>query len=92
MHYSFEQLSICLPVLFFPEKDSVKFSELWPVTIINLQGLLVLSYRTDIGKARNRRVFDNKILLPAEVLQEIKAKVHCRTSACGRPELSLLNV
>ena len=37
-------------------------------------------------------MFDNKILSPLEVLQEIKAEMHCRTSACRRPELSLFNV
>ena len=46
----------------------------------------------NIWKARNRRVFDNKILSPLDVFQEIKAEMHCKTSAYGKPELSLFNV
>ena len=57
-----------------------------------LKAALMIYCAWNIWKARNRRVFDNKILSPLDVFQEIKAEMHCRTSACGRPELSLFNV
>jgi hypothetical protein len=57
-----------------------------------LKAALMIYCAWNIWKARNRKVFDNKSLTPAEVLQEIKAEVHCRTLACGRSELSSFNV
>jgi hypothetical protein len=57
-----------------------------------LKAALMIYCAWNIWKARNKRVFDNKILSPVEVFQESKAEAHCRTLACGRPELSLFNV
>ena len=37
-----------------------------------------------IWKARNMRVFEQNMVTPAEVLQEIKAEVQCSKIACGR--------
>jgi len=57
-----------------------------------LKAALMIYCAWNIWKARNRRVFDNKILSLLDVFQEIKAEMHCRISTCGRPELSLFNV
>jgi len=46
----------------------------------------------NIWKARNKKVFEQKNMNPGEVLQEIKFEMQCRSSACGRPELSSFNV
>ena len=63
-----------------------------PKNARRLKATLMIYCAWNIWKARNRRVFDNKILLPVEVLHEIKDEVHCRTVACGRFELSLFNI
>ena len=42
----------------------------------------------NLWKERNRRVFEQKIKSPAEVIQEIKHEVHTRKLACLGPELS----
>jgi hypothetical protein len=30
-------------------------------------------------------------MTPGEVMQEIKAEMHCRAMACGKPEMSSFN-
>jgi hypothetical protein len=56
-----------------------------------LKAAMMIYGAWNIWKARNRRVFEQKTLTPAEVMQEIKMEVNCRKLACGGPELSSFN-
>ena len=44
----------------------------------------------NLRKERNRRVFDQKVGSPVEVIQEIKREINDRNMACGGPELSFI--
>ena len=44
----------------------------------------------NIWKERNRRVFEQKVGSPVEVLHAIKMEINERRMACGKPELPFM--
>ncbi|PUZ44751.1 hypothetical protein GQ55_8G144700 [Panicum hallii var. hallii] len=53
-----------------------------------LKAAMMMYCAWNLLKERNRRVFEQKIKNPAEVMQEIKLEVDTRKLACGGPEFS----
>lgn len=56
-----------------------------------LKAALMIYAAWNIWKARNKMVFEHKLMTSGEVSQEIKAEMQCRALACGKPELSSFN-
>jgi len=62
-----------------------------PKKIRKLKASVMIYGAWNIWKARNRRVFDQKVLTPVDVLHEVQMEMKCRSLACGGPELSFSN-
>jgi len=56
-----------------------------------LKAALMIYGAWNIWKARNRRIFEQRTMTPAEVVQGIKEETNCRKMACGSPELTSSN-
>jgi hypothetical protein len=56
-----------------------------------LKAALMIYAGWNIWKARNKKFFEQRTMTPGEVMQEIKAEMHCRAMACGKPEMSSFN-
>jgi hypothetical protein len=63
-----------------------------PKNTRRLKAAMMIYAAWSIWKARNRCVFDHKLLTPTEVMQEIKVEAMCMKVACGAPELSSFNI
>ena len=67
-------------------------------TLVGLKVVLKRALYLDLwfGKSSTRhgtrRSSSKKNMTPGQVLQEVKFEMQCRSSACGRLELSLFNV
>ena len=56
-----------------------------------LKAAMMIYTAWNIWKARNRCVFENKLMSPADVMHEIKQEANYRNLAWGAPELSSFN-
>jgi hypothetical protein len=76
--------------------DGVDIMTWWQKELANLpkktrriKAAMMIYGAWNIWKERNRRVFEQKLLSPMDVLNEVKAEVTSRKLACGGSEFSV---